>query len=600
MKKLTKLLSVLLALALVLQIPFVAGAQVSLKSKYTNTVYTHSSAFDGYDIVYGIDVSQHNGTIDFKKVKNDGIEYVFIRVGYTGYTKAKFSLNYDRNYKTYFNDAKAAGLKVGAYWYSQALNTNEATQEAKKLIEGLGGIELDLPVAYDYEFACTSDGRLDSANLSKAQKTANALAFLDTASAAGYDGCLYASENFLKTQMNAGEVAELYPVWLANYSTKTSYTGSYEYWQHTSKGKVDGISTNCDVNFRYVDNRSIKLENQTYTGAPITPQPLVIDEGKNIILTNNVDYLLTYENNIGVGTATIIATGIGAYAGFEKRYSFEIVPDAVKSLTYISCTDTTLSYSWDAVAGASQYKIYVNNNTAGTSFTTVVNTNSATLSNLTCGNQYSVKVCAGISKANGGIKWGEYSAVDVRETSGSVVSGLAVKSQSTSAIRIQWNKIVSADGYKIYMKNDTDAYDEIAAVDRGTSSYKVDDLQAGTIYYFKVAAVVGEEVGTPSSAIKAVTKPKKVTISKVKSPSKKKIKIDWKSMSASGYQIQWSTYKDFSKNYKSTTAKSSAKSKTIKTAQSKKKYYVRVRAYRLQNGKKIYGKWSSTKSVTTK
>lgn len=600
MKKSIKILSLLLALVIMLQSPCAALASTKLKSKYTNQTYTHQTRFDGYDISYGIDVSQHNGSIDFNKVKADGIDYVFVRVGYTGYTKSSFSLNYDTKYKTYIRDAAAAGLDVGVYWYSQALTTAEAVQEASKLLNAISSYDITMPVVFDYEFAGTSSGRLDSAKLSKAKMTANALAFLDTVSAAGYEGCLYASENFLKDNLNADEISSVYTVWLANYSTSTSYTGDYEYWQHTSKGKVSGISGSVDINFRYVGD-IYDIENQVYTGAPVCPE-IAVDFDSGTVLMKDIDYTLTYSNNTQCGYAFADAVGIGAYTGLTQRYRFKIVPARTEGLTYISCSETTLSYSWLPVTGAASYKLYVTNDTRGTAFTKTVSACNAVLSNLTKGNQYTVRVSAGIKNTDGELVWGAYSEPDTRITSGSVVTGLKVKSRSTSAVRIAWDALPECEMYIVYIYREASGnYEEIARVLPGTNNYKIAGLKAGKTYKFRVSAIRNGKEGSKSDYLKAAVRPSREKIKSVKSSSARKITVKYSSMSCSGYQVQWSTKKDFSSNYKTVTVSSSnTLSKTIKTARSNTRYYVRVRAYTKAGGEKVYGKWSSVKSVRVK
>lgn len=595
MKRITKVISVLLAAVMIFQSGITASAAVKLKSKYTNTTYTHQSRFDGYDISYGIDVSQHNGDINFKKVKADGIDYVFVRVGYTGYTKSSFSLNYDKKYKTYIKDAKAAGLDVGVYWYSQAVTTTEAVQEAEKLLKAISNYDITMPVVFDYEFADTKAGRLDSAKLSKARMTANALAFLDTVSSAGYEGCLYASENFLLEHLNADDISSLYTVWLANYSAKTSYSGDFEYWQHTARGSVSGIKGNVDINFRYTGD-IYDIENQTYTGMPVTPEPAVDFDGTPAV--KDVDYTLVYSNNINIGYGIAYAVGIGAYDGYEKRFRFKIVPQKVEGMTFVSNTKDSLTYSWNSVLGASSYRVYITNNTNANTFTKTVKTNSATLSGLTQGNQYSVKVSAGAENSDGIIVWGPYSDIDTRATAGSDITGLKVKSRSTSAVRLTWNKLAECELYIVYIFNEaSEQYEEIARVLPDTNNFKVEGLDPGSVYKFRVSAYKDGKEGKKSNYVKAATKPKKVSARSAKSSSSKRITVKWKYTNCSGYQVQWSTKKNFSSNYKTVNVDEDEVSKTIKTAQKKKRYYVRVRAYTKANGQKVYGAWSSVKSV---
>lgn len=599
MTKVIKSLSFILAVIIMLQSGFSAMAAAKEKSKYTNLTYTHQSRFDGYDISYGIDVSQHNGNINFNKVAADGIDYVFVRVGYTGYTKSKFSLNYDTKYKTYIKNALAAGLDVGVYWYSQALNTTEAVKEATKLLKAISAYDITMPVVFDYEFAGTKSGRLDSAKLSKAKMTANALAFLDTVASAGYEPCIYASENFFKEHLNADEISSLYTVWLANYSTKTSYSGDYEYWQHTSKGRVSGISGNVDINFRYVDD-VYELADQVYAGQPVCPEPEVIFNGN--IAVKDVDYTLSYADNDRFGYGTVTATGIGAYAGYTQKFRFKIVPGKADGLTFVSSTNTSLTYTWNKPAGATKFRVYVTNDTTGNVFTKTVNTNKATLSNLTHGNEYTIKVAAGGKNTDGDVVWGVYSDAVQNAAGSGGVTGLRVRSRNTSAVRITWNKVTGSEMYVVYIYNkNSGKYEEIARVLPNKTNYKISGLNAGETYKFRVSAIKNGVEGKKSTWLKAAVKPEKVKTKSAKSTSKRKITVKWSHTECTGYQVQWSTKKSFSSNYKTVNVNSDNKlSKTIKTARSRTKYYVRVRPYTKANGQKIYGAWSTVKAVYVK
>ncbi len=265
MKKLIKILSVFLAVIIVFASTSVAFASTKFYSKYDKKTYTHSTKFDTLNKVVGIDVSMHNKTVDFNKVKADGIDFVYVRVGYTGYTKKKLSLNYDPYYQENITNALAAGLQVGVYWYSQALNEEEALQEANMLLNVIGSYNITLPVVYDYEFAGVGDGRLDSANLSKAQMTANSLAFLNRVSQMGYTPCFYANYSFLKNRVYASQISSIAKIWLAHYNTSTDYPGDYEYWQYTSDGRVNGISGRVDMNVWYQGAQP------TVPTVPVTP-----------------------------------------------------------------------------------------------------------------------------------------------------------------------------------------------------------------------------------------------------------------------------------------------------------------------------------------
>lgn len=180
-------------------------------------------------------------------------------------------------------------------------------------------------------------------------------------------------------------------------------------------------------------------------------------------------------------------------------------------------------------------------------------------------------------------------------------SGLKVKSRTTKSIKIEWTKSNDAERYIIYKYNpSTDRYDELAQVPATQTSYNVTKLSSGTVYKFKVAIVANNKIGAKSDYVKTVTNPKQISVKSLTASAKKSITVKLGSTVCSGYQIQWSTSKNFSSNYKTVTVGKSTTKKTIKTARSKKKYYVRVRAYKTLGNTKYYGKWSTVKSIRTK
>ncbi|MGN0522571.1 MAG: GH25 family lysozyme [Eubacterium sp.] len=604
-KGIIKIFSAFLALIIMLESTTLAFASVKSKSSYTGTSYTHQAKFDWLDVINGIDVSEHNGEIDFNKVKKNGIEFVFVRVGYTGYTKSCHSLNYDKNYKTYLKNAINAGLKVGVYWYSQALTANEAKKEAQKVLDVIGKYDITMPVVFDYEFAGTSAGRLDSANLSKTKMTENALAFLDKISNAGYDACLYASENFLKDHMLASKITQKYKVWLANYCDETNYSGEYEFWQYSSKGKVKGIEGNTDVNFWYTGEVT-DLKKQYYTGKPVTPKPDKVTTSDGVTLKYGTDYELKYQSNTEVGYALVTAVGIGDYEGFEKKYRFEIIPKQATGLTLKARTTTTLTYKWNAVKGAKSYQLYVKNVTKGTSFYVTTSTNTIKIGNLTPANEYSVKVCVGMKNKSGDIIYGTYSKANEKHTLPGQVTNLRVKSRTTTSVTLTWDKMSGADGYRVYRYySSTGQYKlvkEIAGA--GNTKLKISNLKSGSTYSYKVSAYTEDtkkKVGKKSKLLTVTPKPEAVTLKSVSNPSTQKIKVKFTEVKCSGYQIQWSTTKDFSSDKKliNVSAKKGTTA-TIKTAKRNRYYYVRVRAYKTVNGVKTYGAWSNAKKIKVK
>lgn len=343
-------------------------------SPYTGTTYTHSGTFDDLNIYNGIDVSKYNTTVDWEKVKADGIDFVFIRLGYRGYGSLG-KLCADVSFESHISGALAAGLKVGVYYFTQAVNTSEAIEEANYCIEKLQDYDITLPVVLDYEFPNTGNGytggRMYDAKLSKSAATKNCQAFCDTIKDAGYTPMIYANKSDLTTVINGTSLGKSYKIWLANYTSKTTYTGAYDFWQYTEKGKVNGISGNVDCNYWYSSDNTgtvIPPENATsiskakfdsipaaiYTGKNIIPTPAVTLDGKKLIL--NEDYVLSYRDNQNIGQATITATGIGNYKGTKSK-TFKIRPQKVTAFKKKSAK-ASITLTWAEHPKATGYQIY--------------------------------------------------------------------------------------------------------------------------------------------------------------------------------------------------------------------------------------------------
>jgi GH25 family lysozyme M1 (1,4-beta-N-acetylmuramidase) len=193
--------------------------------------------------VLGIDVSKWNGNIDWAAVKASGVDYVIIRVGYRGSTAG--ALIDDSRFVANINGAKGAGLKVGVYFVTQAINDVEAVYEASMVLDRIKGYSLELPVFLDVE---PSGGRGD--RIDKATRTSVIIAFCETIRSAGYAAGVYANKSWLDTKMNAAQLSN-YKIWVAHYSSVCGYTGRYDMWQYSDKGTIPGISGSVDLNLRY-------------------------------------------------------------------------------------------------------------------------------------------------------------------------------------------------------------------------------------------------------------------------------------------------------------------------------------------------------------
>lgn len=202
----------------------------------------------GGNAVLGIDVSKWNGEIDWDKVKNAGVEFVIIRCGYRGSVSG--SLVEDPYFAANIKGATAAGLKVGVYFFTQAVNEVEAVEEASMVISLVRDYNLEYPVFIDTEGA-GGNGRADRLDVEERTKVCEA--FCATVKNAGYKAGVYASRNWYNQRLETAGL-EKYVIWLAEYRSAPLYQGYYQMWQYTSKGKVDGISGKVDMNLSYLRN----------------------------------------------------------------------------------------------------------------------------------------------------------------------------------------------------------------------------------------------------------------------------------------------------------------------------------------------------------
>lgn len=189
----------------------------------------------------GIDVSKWQGDIDFKKLKQAGVEFVMIRVGGTLGIEGEYFL--DEKFVQNIKAANENNIKAGVYFYSYANSNKKAKEDAKWLMKQIKKYKIDLPVAFDWE----EWSSFNEYHLSFFGLTSMADTFLKTIEKAGYDGLLYSSKSYLENVW----LEENYPIWLAHYTENTNYKGNYKIWQLCDNGKVDGIDTMVDIDIMY-------------------------------------------------------------------------------------------------------------------------------------------------------------------------------------------------------------------------------------------------------------------------------------------------------------------------------------------------------------
>lgn len=325
--------------------------------------------------IKGIDVSEFQGNINWNKVKADGIEFAILKLGNI--------YDYDANYKdskfdTNYKNARANGIKIGAYIYNYCNTIDTLKKGLEWAIKKLEGKELDLPFYLDMEDK-------DIQGETKETLTNQCNEFAKYVESKGYQAGVYANVNWLKNELNPNDFDKKISVWVAQYYKECQYTGKYDIWQYASDGSVSGISGNCDMNYLY--NEDIIKESGTDTGDKKTIDELaqeVIDgkwgdgeDRKTKLEKAGYDYnavqgrvneILKEKDN--KKSVTEVAKDVinGKYGNGEERkkkleaegYNYDTVQAKVNQLLGAEVTKTYTVKSGDTLSGiASKYKTTV-------------------------------------------------------------------------------------------------------------------------------------------------------------------------------------------------------------------------------------------------
>ncbi len=619
-----RIISFILAIIMLLPATTTAYAASYTYSPFVKANYNQPSRMTSYKVSHGLDLSVHNGTVDFAKIKKAGVNFVILRAGYRGYGSSG-TLRTDDQFETYYKNAKKQGLRIGVYFYSQAISESEAIEEANRTLSIIGNKKLDLPVYFDYEFADVYDGRLDSAyrngKLSKAKMTAIVKAYCKTIEKKGLCAGVYSSTDFLTNKYNYKDVHNDYSVWNAHYtsynsSTKrygcTSYGGNMQIWQYSAAGKVNGISTYVDCNFLYEEpmydimNKAkievSKISSYTYSGKEIKPNPTVTFEGVKLI--KGEDYYVSYKNNKDIGTASITIVGVNKYASYKSIVkTFYIVPTKVKNLVQTERTTSSITFKWSKHNDANKYRIQQEVNGKFKTVANITGTN-YTLKGVSPCQSLKIRVSA-VKTVNNKDYVGRYSDVVEMSAEPEKVSGVKRTSLSPDSIRLQWNAQEYASQFEIYEYKPSQK--KLVLVKRSTKNYcTIKDLKVNSKHTYRVRAIKKLDdrtklVGKMSKAYTTYVSPAAPEITSATSQSANHITVRWKKTASAGsYQIMWSTSKDFKTNKRAMFINNKTAQKILETAQSGKTYYVRIRSCKMHGGKRFYSKWSNRVAVKVK
>lgn len=197
---------------------------------------------------FGVDISSKQGIVDFEKLKKAGVDFVMIKVGGRGYSSGNIVL--DSSYKDYMNGAKNAGLGIGVYFYSQAVDKDEVCEEAETLLELIKDYPVKYPVVFDMESVEGDMARTDALDVSA--RTELARIFLKTIKAEGYTPMLYGDKEWLVTKLDLEKLQD-YDVWLSQEADTPDYPYEYTMWQYNKSGTVSGISGTAGLNISLVN-----------------------------------------------------------------------------------------------------------------------------------------------------------------------------------------------------------------------------------------------------------------------------------------------------------------------------------------------------------
>jgi len=204
---------------------------------------------EGVTVKRGIDVSKFQGKIDWKKVKNDGMEFAFLRCGYRGYETGK--LVEDETFEDNIRACNEVGMDVGVYFFTEAVNEKEAGEEADFVIDLLKEYEvaIQMPIVLDVEQSANVE-KSRTKNLTSEDRTKAVIAFCERVKDAGYEPMIYGN---LKSHMRMTDIYQLegYAKWFAYYRTPLRYPYKFDIWQYTSTGSVDGIKGDVDINLAF-------------------------------------------------------------------------------------------------------------------------------------------------------------------------------------------------------------------------------------------------------------------------------------------------------------------------------------------------------------
>lgn len=216
--------------------------------KTNGSIKTYDDTKNNITGELGVDVSVHQGTVDWSKLKSQGVKFAMVRLGFRGYKTGDLVL--DKNFKKNVEGARNAGMNVGVYFFSQAINETEAKEEAAYVLKNIKDLRIDYPVVFDQEAYTAAKTRTD--DLTGKQATANCVAFCEAIRTGGYLPMVYMNSDWA-AQMYDIKTLKSYLVWYADYRDAPTLDNGFAMWQYTAKGKLSGVgSTYIDIDLLFL------------------------------------------------------------------------------------------------------------------------------------------------------------------------------------------------------------------------------------------------------------------------------------------------------------------------------------------------------------
>lgn len=548
----------------------------------TSKKYTHNEAFKDCEILNGIDVSKWQGDINWSKVKNAGIDFVFIRAG--NRLAVSGTLTEDSMFKTNIEGALNAGIgHIGVYIYSQAITTSEAIAEANLAIRMVKDYDINMPIVLDMEYY--EGGRFNKANLTDAQRTAICEAFCDRVLQSGYTPMIYASKSFFEDDLNAGTLEGKYKIWVAQYPAissdgtyKCTYSGLYEFWQYSDSGSVDGISGEVDCNFWYYQEPEVTVDSEVIPeSVKLSKTSATLLSGASVVLSatvspSNADKTVTWSSQ---DPTIAYVSSSGKVVGVSK---------GVTTIVGTTCNGLTATC-----------KVYVNESLqeyAIADITNCVYTGSNRIRAITVKSKNKIPTKGTVTAASLNIRKGPATSYRLVKTMSkgdkfSILKMITVGSAKWYAVVYTDN---SGNSYRGFVSGGSTGTNYQTV----TTEYRTLTLNKDYVKEFKNNKAVGiatvnakgagsgTYTGTISNTFKIV--PSKPVNLKSVSRTKTSVTISWdKTPYASGYYIYRST--SYDGTYKLIATVSSTKLKyTDKGLASGTCYFYKVKAYKKVNG----------------